>query len=168
MESPVAQAPRYLAVGFDVALVARHVLHDGGFYARAEGARACGVDHGGDGTCAVGGHDVEGSRDHAAVGDLGERGAALGHGVGEHGHSVLALAVGLAEAVSGDVCLAEDGGVGLGDLILACAGDDAALDTNGGAVAAGITLNDGDLAVGSDEGGCYRADEESGEAHVDR
>lgn len=110
---------------------------------------------------------MKGAGYHAAVGDLRDRGTALGHSVGDHGNGVFALAVGLAQAVGCDIGLAEDGGVGLRDLVLPCSRNNAALDTDGGAVAAGVTLDDGDFAVGGDEGRCYRADEKSGETHVD-
>lgn len=60
LESPESQASRYLAVGFDVALVSWHSQHDIGLHAGPERAGTRGVDHRRHGACAVGGHDVEG------------------------------------------------------------------------------------------------------------
>jgi hypothetical protein len=115
-------------------------------------ARSRGIDQRLDRSSAVGGDDVESARDAAAVADLGESGAALGHGGYEHVRGVGALAPGLAQAVGRDLGLAEDGGVDFGDFVLSGAGDDGALDAEGGAVAACVACDGGDFAVGGDEG----------------
>lgn len=58
----------------------------------------------------------------------------------------------------------EDGGVRLGDLVLAGTGDHSTLDTQSSAVATGITSRDCDLAVGGNErGGGERNEEDLGE-----
>jgi hypothetical protein len=157
-----------LAVGLDVALVARHILHDCGLDTCRECAGTSGVDHGGDGTGTVSGNDVEGTGDHAAVRDLRERVAALSHSACDHGNGVLALTLSFAESIGGDVGLSEDSCVGLGDLVPAWARNDAALNANGGTVASSVTLDYGDLAVGRDEGGGHGGEDESGETHDGR
>lgn len=127
-----------------------------------EGTLASGVDDGLDGTAAIGGDDVEGTGD--GVADLGQGAARLVHGAGDHSGVDLAGAGGLAEAVGLDVGLAEDGGVDLSDLVLARAGNDGALDGESSAVAASVTGDDCDLAVGGNEGGgCESEDEDLGE-----
>lgn len=130
----------------------RHTSHDVCLDTRCELASTGSVNHSLDGTSTVGGDDVEGAVDASAVADLGKGGTALVHGGCYHGDGVLALAGGLAQAVGGNVGLCEDGGVDFGDLVPSGTGNDTALDANGSAVAASITGDSSDLAVGRDQG----------------
>lgn len=155
-------SPEALLGLLDVALGARHLGLD--VHGGPGGTSAVSVDHGLVWAGTVGGDDVEGAGDGAAVGgDLGEGGAGESHGrLGAGLDVVVTLAVGAAASIGG-VTL-EDGGVRLSDLVLAGTGDHSALDTEGGTVATGITSCDGDLAVGGNErGGCESDDEDLGE-----
>lgn len=129
---------------------------------RGELASGAGVEHGLDGTTAIGSHDVESGVD--GVGDLGKSGAGLGHGLGDICDSVVAVVGGLAETVRGDLGALEDSGVDLSLGVGAGARDDATLNTNGGTVATGVTDDCGDLAVSSDE---RRSSQEGDEDGVD-
>lgn len=158
-------SPEALLGLLDVTLGARHLGLD--IHGGPGVTGTVGVDHGLVWAGTVGGDDVQGAGDGAAVGgDLGESGAGLDHGgLGASLNVVVALSVGAAASV-GSIAL-EDGGVGLRDLVLAGAGDHSSLDTEGGTVATGITGCDSDLAVGGNEGGgCESEDEELGE-HFD-
>lgn len=67
-------------------------------------------------------------------------------------------AVGSATGVS--LVALEDGGVRLGDLVLASAGNHSTLDTQSSGVATGITSCDRNLAVGGNERGGGEGNEE--------
>ena len=67
-------------------------------------------------------------------------------------------ALGLSTGIS--LVALEDGGIRLGDLVLASAWDHSTLDTQGSGVATGITSRDCDLAVGGNQRGGGKGDEE--------
>ncbi|KAJ8104621.1 hypothetical protein OPT61_g10659 [Boeremia exigua] len=156
------------AVGVYAAVGAGHVLQHGRWDAAREGAGPRGVYYGGHGACAVGRDDVVDAGEGAAGVDLGECGTALGDCGCEHGEGVFAASFGSAEAVGGELGAVEDGCVGVCCFVVAGAWDDAALDSECCAVAAGVALDYGDFAMGGNEGWCYRKNEESREAHVER
>lgn len=153
--------PEALLGLLDVALVAGHLGDD--LHLGPGLAGAVGVDHGLVRAGAVGGDDVESAGDGAAGGDLGQGGAGLDHGLlGAGLDVVVALAVGASAGIL--LVTLEDGGVGLGDLVLARARDDGTLDAESSAVATSIASGDGDLAVGGNErGGCESDEEDLGE-----
>lgn len=128
---------------------------------------AVSVDHGLVWASTVGGDNVQGAGDGAAVGgDLGKGGAREGHGLlGASLNVVVAGSVGAATSI-GSIAL-EDGGVGLSDLVLASAGNNSTLDTEGGTVATSITSCDCDLAVSGDEGGCCESEDEDFGEHFE-
>lgn len=145
-----------------VTLVSSNVGGVGEGSAGSELAGGASVEHGLDGTAAIGGDDVEGGVD--GVGDLGKSGAGLDHGLGDISDSIVAVVGGLAETVGGDLGALEDGGVDLGLGVGAGTGNDAALNTNGGTVATGVSDHCGDLSVSSDE---RRSSQEGDEDGVD-
>lgn len=61
----------------------------------------------------------------------------------------------------------EDGGIRLGDLVLASTGDHTTLDTQSSGVATSVTSRDCDLAMGGDERGGGEGDEEDLGEHFD-
>jgi hypothetical protein len=84
--------------------------------------------------------DVENAGDGTAIGaDLGKSIARLSHDGVDLGGIVAASTSGLAESIGLNLGGAEDGRVDLSHRILALAGDDAALDAEGGTVATSIT-----------------------------
>lgn len=124
----------------NVAAPPGHLRGDLCLLSRGERPGRTGVHHGLERARTIGGHDVHGPADGTA------RGGHLGHGRARlrrdtlhHVQGVLALAFGLAQAVGGDVRPLEYGSIQLGLAVRAGAGNDAALNAEGGGVATCIT-----------------------------
>lgn len=142
-------------------------------------ASAVGVEHGLVWAGTVGGDNVQSAGDRATGGDLSQGVAGQGHGgLGARLDVIVSLLrgllvfniallgriegsthpIGLATSIS--LVALEDGGIRLGDLVLARAGNHTTLDAQSSAVATGITSCNCDLAVGGNQRGGGESNEE--------
>lgn len=153
----------------DVALaVADHVGGGGGLDALGVGTGSGGVDDGEEVAVGVVGSAVRGDSapstgNGAAVGrDLGQGVAHQLHALTNVGNLELAAGGGLAEAVGhGPVAVAaEDGGIRLGVVVGAEAGDGVTLDAESSTGTTSVTSDGLDLAVGADKAGSGGKSEE--------
>lgn len=143
-ESQVPHGPSHEVVaqgsGCNVTTPTRDLRRDIGLRAGGECASSTGIDHGLEWARTIGGDNVHGSADRAARGrHLREGRAGLCRDLVHHVDGVLALALGLAQAIGRDVGLLENSSVRLSLAVGAGTGNDTALDAESSGVAACVT-----------------------------
>lgn len=126
--------------GSNVATLAGNLSRHIGLRTRLECSSRTRVNHSLEWACTIGRHNVHGAADTAARRrHLRKSRARHGCDLIHHVDCILALTLGLAQAIGGDVGLLEDSGILLSLAIGASTGDDTTLNAEGGGVATCIT-----------------------------